>query len=70
MEAGFTVFESRQESEYRQMFEAFYRGADVPADVRVLLIERQVALGLSPEQVQRIEAQVIERKIRARGATK
>ncbi len=70
MEAGFTVFESRQESEYRQMFEAFYQGADVPADVRVLLIERQVALGLPPEQVQRIEAQVIERKNRARGAAK
>lgn len=68
-EAAGASAESREESEYRQMFEAFYQG-EMPPDIRVLLIERQVALGLQPEQVRRIEAGVKERLSRSQSAGK
>jgi hypothetical protein len=62
--------ESREEAEYRQMFEAFYQEGELPSEVRVLLIERQIALGLQPERARQIEAQVRERLGRTQSAGK
>jgi hypothetical protein len=43
--------------EYREMFEAFYEDGEITDDERALLIERQVELGLTDEQVK--EAEII-----------
>lgn len=66
-EAGGVTAESREESEYRQMFEAFYQEGELPPEVRVLLIERQVALGLQPEQARQIEARIKDRRSQGAG---
>ncbi len=41
--------------EYREMFEAFFEDGEISDDERALLVERQVELGLTDEQVREIE---------------
>jgi DNA recombination-dependent growth factor C len=48
--------------EYREMFEAFYEDGEISDDERALLVERQVELNLSDEQVQEIEAAMIGKR--------
>jgi hypothetical protein len=52
------------------MFEPFYQEGDLLPDVRVLLIERQVALGLQPEQVRQIESRAQGRMSTSQGPGK
>jgi Tubulin like len=49
--------------EYREMFEAFYEDGEISEDERALLVERQVELGLTDEQVRQIEITVTGQRI-------
>jgi hypothetical protein len=62
--------ESREETEYRRMFEAFHEEGPLRPEVQVMLIERQVALDLDPERAKQIEAQVRESAARSKAAGK
>jgi hypothetical protein len=42
--------ESREEAEYRHMFETFYQQEDILHDVRVMLIERNFFIKLKKKQ--------------------
>lgn len=48
--------------QYREIFEAFYEDGDISEDERAILVEQQVELGLSDEQVQEIEIEIISRR--------
>jgi hypothetical protein len=48
--------------EYREMFEAFYEDGEITDDERALLVERQVELGLTDEQVRQIETTAMAKR--------
>ena len=47
--------------EYRETFEAFFEDGDINEDERIILIEKQIELGLSDEQVQSIESSISDK---------
>jgi hypothetical protein len=56
------MFGSPKLTEYQEMFEVFYSGKEISEDERCLLIEKQVELDLTDEQVAEIEATIMRKE--------
>jgi hypothetical protein len=56
------LFGSQSVKEYKELFEAFYEDGEINEDERAVLIERQIELELSDEQVKTIESDIMTRR--------
>lgn len=56
------LFGSQKFTEYQELFEAFFEDGEINEDERAVLIERQVELELTDEQVKSIESSITTRR--------